>query len=121
MIRERTPLSSWFLVDDATDASFLAMCQKMVGRAFRATGGIAVRFTDATGRPVIRLTVVGIYSYLRRFYDNNDGPHVLTVGSNTGQMQPLCWIPPGDWESVLNLPNEPTTEFRFASRVYAVA
>lgn len=76
-IQDRHILGSKFLLDDSTDDSFLAMCQKMVGRDFKATGGIAVRFTSPERRPVIRLTVVGIYFTGRTLYNGNEGAHVV--------------------------------------------
>ena len=103
LIRERTPLSSRFLVDDSTDTSFLSMCQKLVGRDFKATGGIAVRFTGLTGRPAIRLTVVGIHNFTRTLYSNNDGPHVLAAGTRSVQQRTVAGLP-GAWDSITEPP-----------------
>lgn len=66
------------LLDDTTDASFLAMCQKLVGKEFKVTGGIAVAFPGFGRRKnIFRLTVVGLYREGRKLYNDNDGPHVL--------------------------------------------
>jgi hypothetical protein len=119
LIRERTPLSGTFLVDDATDASFLAMCQKIVGRDFKASGGIAVRFTGPTGRPVIRLTVVGIYGNARTLYNDNDGPHVLPIGVRSPQHRPIAGLP-GAWDHVTEPPKRTETD-AWAAGVLATA
>lgn len=100
LIQERTPLVSKFLVDDATDMSFLAMCQKLVGRDFKATGGIAVRFTSPVGRPVIRLTVVGIYNDIRTLHNNNNGPHVVQDLTTPPEERRLFMGLPSAWDSV---------------------
>lgn len=68
-----------FLLDDSTNESFLAMCQKVIGKAFRATGGSAVLFTDGGNRPIIRLHVVCIDNSTRSLYNDNEGPHILSL------------------------------------------
>lgn len=65
------------LLDDSTDESFLALCRKLVGRAFQVTGGAAVLFTDPYKRtPVIRISAVHIETR-RATYSGNYGPHVV--------------------------------------------
>lgn len=65
------------VIDDATDRSFLQMAQSLVGKDFKATGAIAVGFTNpATSRLLVRLTVVGVYKGHRELYNGNTGPHV---------------------------------------------
>ncbi len=118
LLKEKA-LSGGFIIDEATDASFLAMSQRLVGKDFKVTGAIAVRFTNPdTDRPMVRLTAVGVYALCRSLFNDNEGPHVIlpsglpalaiamerlpvawadaTTGERRKRLRPYSFIPPAE-------------------------
>jgi len=72
------PLTRLFF-SESTDESFLEVCQRLVGRRFQATGGMAVSFitTGSEFEPTVRITVVGMATHRCTYSSVNHGPHVL--------------------------------------------